>query len=143
DHAPLRAGQRALHLEAADVARAGDDEGLDGRCHRRRVSPITDWLPRYCCEQKCESLSFASMRVLQLLAAALLGLSFSAWAVPSAAPTAVHLLDYIGVDYAEAVADGKVINALEYGEMTEFADEVRRLLDELPPTPELPRLRAD
>ncbi len=83
------------------------------------------------------------MRLIQFSAAALLLLVFPAWAAPPAAPTAVHLLDYIGVDYAEAVADGEVINALEYAEMTEFADEVRRLLDELPPTPDHPRLVAE
>ncbi|GIX17940.1 MAG: hypothetical protein KatS3mg119_2126 [Rhodothalassiaceae bacterium] len=37
-----------------------------------------------------------------------------------------QLLDYIAVDYAGAVADGKVINPAEYAEMEEFAQLVRR-----------------
>jgi hypothetical protein len=34
--------------------------------------------------------------------------------------TILHLLDYVGVDYPEAVADGKVKDADEYKEMLEF-----------------------
>lgn len=36
-----------------------------------------------------------------------------------------RLLDYIAVDYTEAVRDGEVINAAEYAEMQEFAGTVR------------------
>jgi high-affinity iron transporter len=52
----------------------------------------------------------------------------------------VHLLDYIAVDYGEAVADGKVKNAVEYQEMTEFAANVVLGMQELPPRPERERL---
>lgn len=33
----------------------------------------------------------------------------------------IQLIDYVGVDYQKAVADGKIINTAEYGEMVEFA----------------------
>jgi len=46
--------------------------------------------------------------------------------------TILHLLDYIGVDYAEAVADGKVKNNDEYKEMLEFTAQVRGRISELP-----------
>lgn len=52
-----------------------------------------------------------------------------------AARTALHLLDYIAVDYAEAVENGKVRNADEYAEMSEFATETRRLVQTLPANP--------
>jgi high-affinity iron transporter len=48
----------------------------------------------------------------------------------------VHLLDYIAVDYREAVAGGKVKNAGEYQEMTEFAANVDEGLRRLRPRPD-------
>ena len=50
--------------------------------------------------------------------------------------TLVHLLDYIAVDYGEAVAEGKVRNADEYREMAEFASNVREGIARLPQHPE-------
>ena len=41
---------------------------------------------------------------------------------------ALHILDYIGVDYAGAVRDGKVVTTGEYQEQKEFAAEVTRAL---------------
>lgn len=46
--------------------------------------------------------------------------------------TVLHLLDYIAVDYAEAVEDGRVKDADEYREMREFADQVQVLIKGLP-----------
>ncbi|HET9336406.1 MAG TPA: FTR1 family protein [Sphingomicrobium sp.] len=57
--------------------------------------------------------------------------------------TSWRLLDYIGVDYREAVASGKVINPLEYQEMKEFSATVSAKLQALPQTPEKPRLVAE
>ena len=59
------------------------------------------------------------------------------WTVPFAAPaqdaqTILHLLDYVGVDYPEAVADGRIRNADEYKEMQEFTAQVTARLKELP-----------
>lgn len=53
-----------------------------------------------------------------------------------------QLLDYMAVDYAGAVEDGKVINADEYAEMQEFSQTVERLLSELPARPERAALLA-
>ena len=52
----------------------------------------------------------------------------------------MHLLDYVGVDYAEAVADGKVKNEDEFKEMLEFTGQVAGLLKSLPPVPQQPAL---
>lgn len=41
-----------------------------------------------------------------------------------AAQKLIFLLQYIGVDYPEAVQNGRVVNDFEYGEMQEFADQV-------------------
>ncbi|NNC73861.1 MAG: c-type cytochrome [Sphingomonadaceae bacterium] len=49
--------------------------------------------------------------------------------------TAWRLLDYIAVDYPEAVADGRVVNALEYDEMREFSATVGEYLADLPEHP--------
>jgi high-affinity iron transporter len=57
----------------------------------------------------------------------LLAATLVAWPLGAAAQepaTVVHLLDYIAVDYGEAVADGAVRNADEYREMREFAANV-------------------
>lgn len=55
----------------------------------------------------------------------------------------VHLLDYLGLDYPGAVKDGKVINKLEYDEMTEFAVTLLQLYEKLPETHGIPNLNAD
>lgn len=65
-----------------------------------------------------------------------------AWA-QDPAPTVLHLLDYIAVDYAEAVADGKITNANEYAEMREFGRNVRTLIAQLPARPAGNQLLAD
>ncbi|MEO7602054.1 MAG: cytochrome c/FTR1 family iron permease [Sphingomicrobium sp.] len=49
--------------------------------------------------------------------------------------TSWRLLDYIGVDYREAVAGGRVINPLEYAEMVEFSAGVSNKVEALPETP--------
>lgn len=50
--------------------------------------------------------------------------------------TSWRLLDYIAVDYREAVFEGRVINQLEYDEMVEFSAVVAEKLQALPPRPE-------
>ena len=49
--------------------------------------------------------------------------------------TAWRLLDYIAVDYREAVAGGRIVDQLEYDEMVEFSGSVRQQLDALPAKP--------
>jgi high-affinity iron transporter len=57
--------------------------------------------------------------------------------------TVVHLLDYLGVDYAGAVQDGKVRNADEFKEMLEFSGQVVASLKSLPENPQRSMLVAD
>lgn len=54
--------------------------------------------------------------------------------------TAWRLLDYIAVDYPEAVADGKITNAGEYAEMQEFSATAHKLIGELPASSARPGL---
>ena len=44
----------------------------------------------------------------------------------------LQLVDYVGVDYGEAVADGQVINPAEYAEMLDFSAGIERHTAELP-----------
>jgi high-affinity iron transporter len=44
----------------------------------------------------------------------------------------MQLVDYVGADYADAVADGRVINADEYQEMLDFSSGIRALVTSLP-----------
>jgi len=71
-------------------------------------------------------------------------------AAPARAQTAVEqvqtswrLLDYIAVDYREAVAGGRVVNKLEYDEMVEFSGSVAKRLESLPDNPQRPALVAE
>ncbi len=45
-----------------------------------------------------------------------------------------RLLDYMAIDYREAVRDGAVISASEYAEMVEFVGSMKDRLDALPPS---------
>src|SRR3954471_9419346 len=74
---------------------------------------------------------------------ACLSLSPAAGAAPADVPTAWRLLDYLAVDYAGAVRDGKVVSASEYTEMREFAGTVSEKLAALPAKPAKPALIAD
>src|SRR3954469_14724787 len=67
----------------------------------------------------------------------------AAAAAPADVPTAWRLLDYLAVDYAGAVRDGKVVSASEYTEMREFAGTVSEKLAALPAKPAKPALIAD
>jgi high-affinity iron transporter len=74
--------------------------------------------------------------------------ALSAPAVAAAAPasevqTSWRLLDYVAVDYREAVADGRVVNDLEYREMLEFSASVETRLAALPENPAKARLIAE
>ena len=57
--------------------------------------------------------------------------------------TSWRLLDYIAVDYPAAVSTGRIVNAAEYQEMTEFSASVETRLATLPARPALPGLRAE
>ncbi|MDP9421990.1 MAG: FTR1 family protein [Pseudomonadota bacterium] len=69
-----------------------------------------------------------------------------AWAQPS--PTAEvqttwRLLDYIAVDYREAIREGKIVNPAEYQEMQEFSASVSQRLAALPDNSARAGLLAD
>ncbi len=72
-------------------------------------------------------------RRFTVLSSILLFLAFAAAArAAEPAQTVLHLLDYIAVDYAEAVENGKIKNADEYKEMREFAAQVQVSIKSLP-----------
>lgn len=52
------------------------------------------------------------------------------------AQNALHMLDYISVDYPQFVQNGQVLNAQEYQEQHEFAQEVVGIVDRLPVKPQ-------
>ncbi|MBX9803949.1 MAG: cytochrome c/FTR1 family iron permease [Caulobacteraceae bacterium] len=77
------------------------------------------------------------MRPLLRLLAILFAMGLAAPALaqsPSAAEAQVawRLLDYVAVDYAGAVTNGRVTNPAEYGEMIEFGGQIRARLEALP-----------
>lgn len=61
----------------------------------------------------------------------------------ASAQTAWRLLDYIAVDYREAVARGEIVKATEYAEMVEFAKSARARIETLPPVPAQAALLAE
>ena len=68
-------------------------------------------------------------------------------AAPAAAQNAEvqttwRLLDYVAVDYREAVRDGRIVNDGEYKEMAEFTASVRQRLAALPEKPAKAKLVA-
>ena len=77
-------------------------------------------------------------RAVLLFAVLLLGASpigtGPAHAQTAPAQTIWRLLDYIAVDYREAVRDGKVVNDAEYTEMVEFSKSARQRITQLPVT---------
>lgn len=58
------------------------------------------------------------------------------------ARTALHLLDYVAVDYGNAVQNGQIKSADEYAEMREFAQQAQALIQALPANPAQPGLLA-
>ena len=65
-----------------------------------------------------------------------------AFASDTQVATTWRLLDYIAVDYREAVADGEV-NQLEYDEMLEFSATAASAIAALPDTPQSAQLQGD
>ena len=82
------------------------------------------------------SLSARSLSILWLVAVSCLFSSPNARAAQDPAPSVVHMLGYIGVDYPETVVNGKVKDSAEYAEQQEFAGRVRELITQLPPVAE-------
>lgn len=77
------------------------------------------------------------MRFPRLLTALLACLTLSApatFAAEDSVATVWRLLDYIAVDYREAVQDGAVVNAAEFDEMVEFSATAASGIEALPPS---------
>jgi high-affinity iron transporter len=85
----------------------------------------------------------AAFALLLALAAALAPHASLAAPASAEVQTTWRLLDYIAVDYREAVAGGRVINPLEYREMEEFSGSVSAKLAALPAKPQRATLIAD
>ncbi|HYD37650.1 MAG TPA: iron permease, partial [Allosphingosinicella sp.] len=66
---------------------------------------------------------------------ALVGAAPPAAAQNAEVQTTWRLLDYVAVDYREAVRDGRIVNDGEYKEMAEFTASVRERLAALPERP--------
>jgi high-affinity iron transporter len=78
-------------------------------------------------------IKFACSRYMKILLGTLLlllGHGAALWAADEA-KRVVALIDYIGGDYRNAVQDGKVVNADEYTEMTEFSARSLELFKQL------------
>lgn len=78
-----------------------------------------------------------------LFTVALLCLASPASAQTAPAQTIWRLLDYIAVDYPEAVENGEIVNRTEYQEMQEFSATASKLIGELPPSPAKAGLARD
>lgn len=74
-----------------------------------------------------------------------LGVIWLQWATLAAAEgdlrSLLQLIDYVGVDYPEAVEGGQVVNPAEYAEMAEFAERIAVGVAELEPGPTRDQLR--
>ncbi|MBA3669861.1 MAG: iron permease, partial [Sphingomonas sp.] len=75
--------------------------------------------------------------IVLVLLLAMATLATPGWAtgVADDVQTSWRLLDYIAVDYRGAVTAGRVVNAAEYQEMTEFSGSVTKRLAKLPANP--------
>ncbi len=93
------------------------------------------------------STFFPPLRMLLLFLVAFVTIAAPAPAraatVASEVQTSWRLLDYIAVDYREAVAGGKIVNPAEYQEMVEFSASVSTRLAALPPSAQRATLIAD
>jgi high-affinity iron transporter len=76
----------------------------------------------------------ARLWIMTLLAVLTLGAAPGA-AQSGSVQTAWRLLDYVAVDYREAVQNGRVVNSAEYAEMSEFSASVSEQLGSLPAQP--------
>ncbi|MBM4139186.1 MAG: c-type cytochrome [Nitrospira sp.] len=86
------------------------------------------------------SVAFQCWSAIVLLGASAHGMAMASPPDDDKAQTIVHMLDYVGVDYADSVRDGHVINAEEYAEQREFAAQAVTLLSQLPPIPDQDKL---
>lgn len=102
------------------------------------ASGFVSWLNRLFCSlsplmRRNRDTHFPlTLGLLAVVALSIMSLATPAVAQTAPVQTAWRLLDYIAVDYPEAVADGKIANAGEYAEMQEFSATAAKLIGELP-----------
>ena len=87
-----------------------------------------------------DGAAFWARIALAFLALIAVALPSAARADDAAVQTTWRLLDYIAVDYREAVRDGEVVNQLEFDEMREFSSSVAERVATLPEHPQRPAL---
>ena len=90
-------------------------------------------------------MTLASRFLALLIGAAVLIVPANSTAEESAPSSQVawRLLDYLAVDYAGAVRDGRVVSPSEYAEMREFSASVRDRIAGLPETPAKSKLELE
>lgn len=102
------------------------------------ASGFVSWLNRLLCSlsplmrRNRDTYCPLTLGLLAVAALSIMSLATPAVAQIAPAQTAWRLLDYIAVDYPEAVADGKIANAGEYAELQEFSATAAKLIGELP-----------
>lgn len=84
-------------------------------------------------------MKYCPFMLLPILFLLLLASTGSVYAT-SSTQTVLHLLDYIAVDYAQAVEGRKIKNPDEYQEMREFASQAKVLIEKLPANPNRAKL---
>ena len=70
-----------------------------------------------------------------------IGAQADAMSASDPAQRLLQMLDYVGVDYAPTVSEGRVIDRVEYAEMQEFSGEVLNLLKAMPASADKPGLQ--
>lgn len=85
----------------------------------------------------------SALRALAMAVLILISVPAAAQSQTAPAQTIWRLLDYIAVDYAAAVADGRIVNQAEYEEMVVFSTNAYQRLGQLPPTGAKGTLLAD
>ena len=79
-------------------------------------------------------------RIVDLFLTLTLLLVVSTTTMASTSDRLVQLIDYVGVDYSEAVVHGKIVNEAEYAEMVEFASAIEVAASEFASNPRAVKL---
>jgi len=74
-------------------------------------------------------------RIIFLISTIVFFLSASAFGQANNIDRMIQLIDYVGIDYQEAVSNGQIINAGEYAEMLEFAATIEMSARKLTESP--------
>ena len=128
----IRADQTAQYRwvaeTLADAAKAGltrigfVSDPNDRHCYKEAAAAGPSHLTAACSRRHRAVGVMRLVAALALVWAGAVGLAHAQ--VGHTAQTILHMLDYVAVDYPEAVADGRVRNEDEYKEMLEFTAQV-------------------